>query len=479
MMRAVLPKLAALAIALPVLSQLGLTQPSLAQQPAPPAAAPPATAGPLRLSGSSTVGDKLAPALVSEWFKRAGYPSIRVVDGQAEESEIIAEGAEKGEPLRASVRTHGTGTGLADLVAGKSDLWMASRQPTRAELDTAAKASIQPLDAANERTIALDGLRIVVNRDNRVSRLTMAQVGDLFSGKVTRWSDVGGADLPVSLYGRNVASGAYDTFVSLVFEPGRKMGNVKVMSTNEDLADAVASDPGGIGFVGFAYERNAKSVDIVTSCGLAVSPSTFTIKALEYPLAQRLYLYTGAKMTPDVSKFLEFVQSLDAQPTVARAGFVDFSQASSDARYNGRRLDTAGDARDGGRTVVRETDLQELEDATSGAARLTTTFRFVAGSDRLDSQALADVDRLAQALKVAPYAGSKVTLIGFTTSQGSYTENRIISRQRAEVVRQALEGKGVKITSSTGVGPAAPVACNTDPATRALNQRVEVWVQKP
>lgn len=473
MMRTVLSALAVLAVALPALTQPGFAQPAPAQAPPAP------TAGPLRLSGSSTVGDKLAPALVSEWFKRAGYPSIRVVEGKSEEAEIVAEGAEKGEPLRASINAHGTGSGLADLVAGKADLWMASRQPTRAELDAAAKANIRPLDAANERTIALDGLRVIVNRDNRVTRLTMAQISDLFSGKVTRWSDVGGADLPVALYGRNPASGAYDTFASLVFEPGRKMGTAKVLPTNEDLADAVASDPGGIGFVAFAYERNAKSIDIVTSCGLAVSPSAFTVKAFEYPLSRRLYLYTGATMTPDVGKFLEFVQSLDAQPTVARAGFVDFSQAASDARYNGRRLDTAGDARDGGRTVVRETDLQELEDATSGAARLATTFRFVAGSDRLDSQALADVDRLAQGLKAAPYTGFKVTLIGFTTSQGSYTENRIISRQRAEVVRQALEGKGVKITSSTGVGPAAPVACNTDPATRALNQRVEVWVQKP
>ena len=463
MIRAVCSVLAALVAVVPALSHPALAQPVPT----------------LRLSGSSTVGDKLAPALLSDWFKRAGYPSIRVVEGQPEESEIVAEGAEKADPLRASIRAHGTGTGLTDLAAGRADLWMASRQPTRPELDVAAKAGIRQLDTAGEHTIALDGLRIIVNRDNKVSRLSLAQVADLFSGKVTRWSDVGGVALPVTLYGRAANSGTYDTFASLVLVGGRTMVSARAMATNEDLADAVASDPGGIGFVGFAYERNAKSVDIVTSCGLVVSPNAFTVKTLEYPLAQRLYLYTGATVAPEVGKFLEFAQSLDAQPTVVRAGFIDFSQGASDARYTGRRLDTAGDARDGGRTVIRETDLQELEDATAGAARLTTTFRFVAGSDRLDSQAQADVDRLAQGLKTPEFAGSKVTLIGFTTSQGSYTENRTISRQRAEVVRQALESKGVKITAATGVGPAAPVACNTDPATRALNQRVEVWIQKP
>lgn len=463
MIRAVCSVLAGLVVAVPA-----LTHPAWAQ-PAPA----------LRLSGSSTVGDKLAPALLTDFFKRAGYPSIRVVEGQADETEIVAEGAEKADPLRASIRAHGTGTGLADLTAGKADLWMASRQPTRPELEAAAKAGNRQLETAGEHTIALDGLRIIVHRDNKVSRLSLAQIADLFSGKATRWSDVGGADLPVTLYGRAANSGTYDTFASLVLAGGRTMASARAMPNNEDLADAVASDPGGIGFVGFAYERNAKSVDIVTSCGLAVSPSAFTVKTLEYPLVRRLYLYTAATVSPETGKFLEFAQSLDAQPTVARAGFIDFSQAASDARYNGRRLDTAGDARDGGRTVVRETDLQELEDATAGTVRLATTFRFVAGSDRLDSQAQADVDRLAQGLKAPAYAGSKVTLIGFTTSQGSYTENRTISRQRAEVVRQALEAKGVKIAAATGVGPAAPVACNTDPATRVLNQRVEVWVQKP
>ena len=80
MIRNVLSVLAGLVVAVPALAQPG---------PAPNAAPP--VAGPLRLSGSSTVGDKLAPALVTDWFKRAGYPSVRVVDGQAEEAEIVAE----------------------------------------------------------------------------------------------------------------------------------------------------------------------------------------------------------------------------------------------------------------------------------------------------------------------------------------------------------------------------------------------------
>ena len=457
--------------------------PSYAQtsaQPAAQAAVQGAGTG-LRLEGSDTVGAVLAPMLVQDYFKRNGFPAIRVVPGEPQETDILAEGAERREQLRASIHSHGSGTGLAPLLAGKADIWMSSRPANAAEAEAAAKAGLGNIaDPANEHVIAFGGISVVVHPDNHVRHLTITQIADVFSGKVTRWSDLGGSDLPITLYTMDKKSGTYDTFAGIVLTGGRTLApSARVFEAHEDVADGVASDPGAIGVVGTAFARNSRSLDIVGTCGIATAANMFNVKTLEYPLSRRLFLYVrGKDASPETRKFIAWVESPDAQNTVNRAGFVGFDQRYGDARYTGHRLEAAADALDGGSTAIREADLNEFEDATAGAVRMSTTFRFQPGSGKLDSQAQADVDRVMQTMRSPEMARAKLRLIGFTQSLGNYAENRAISRERADAVRQALEAHGVAVATTVGVGPASPVACNTDPATRALNQRVEVWVQK-
>jgi phosphate transport system substrate-binding protein len=194
-----------------------------------------------------------------------------------------------------------------------------------------------------------------------------------------------------------------------------------------------------------------------------------------------LYLYTapGRAPTPAAKDFLQFALGPVGQSAVTTAGFADLQPGKADPDYGNDRLDSARDAQDGGRTRVRAPDLKAFEQAISGADRVSITFRFQAGTDDLDSRAVADIARLAALMQTPAYKDAAVSLIGFSSATGDYVENRNLSRERANAVRDRLTASGIQNVSAIGVGPMAAVSCNLDPATGPLNQRVEVWIHKP
>lgn len=452
----------------------------------------------LRMAGSNTVGQVLAVEMAIAWAKKLGLTGVRTEAGKAaEEYEIVAEGAERAGRLRVQVRAHGTGTGVEPLVRGDGDIWMASRQARESDLEGVRKKGVQDVPTlaqfhapGNEHVVALDALAILSHPANQIAQISIAQLRDIFQGKITRWSQLGGQDLPITVISRDHNSGTFDTFCTLVMGIGdtakcgeaMKPSSPRLFESSEELADTVAANPAAIGFVGAAYQRSAKAVPIALSCGLAVDLDTFRVKADEYPLSRRLYMYSHPvrPLNAETANFLAFAQTADGQGVVSRSGAVDLLPAPSDPNYANARRVTAANSLDGGRTRIRLNDLRALEAATNGAVRLSITFRFQPGSDALDSRAVADIRRLREALRSPAFARSAVTLVGFSQAMGDYEGNRELSRDRAEAVRKQLvdDDKALPVTV-LGVGPAAPVTCNDDMNTARMNQRVEVWVRRP
>ena len=251
---------------------------------------------------------------------------------------------------------------------------------------------------------------------------------------------------------------------------------------SEEMSDAVAANPGGIAYNSLALRRNTRPLRVATECGgTGIEANSFRIKTDEYPLGRRLFMYVAPGRTPNPSsaEFLKFVLSAEGQTAVAAAGFADLAPGRATDTYGAERLDGVRDAQDGGRVRVRPTDTRAFEDATAAANRLSITFRFQAGTNSLDSRAEADLVRLADVMKLPAYERSQVVLIGFSAAMGDYAENRALSRERAEAIRNRLMSDyNVKDVTAIGVGPTAAVACNLDPGTAPLNQRVEVWLRK-
>src|SRR5262249_33940365 len=148
------------------------------------------------------------------------------------------------------------------------------------------------------------------------------------------WSQLGGRAGHINVYARDNKSGTFDTFKTLVLKDRKLVASAARYESSEQLSDAVANDPNGIGFAGFAYLRNAKALSIKTDCGLGFAPSAFAVKTEEYPLSRRLFLHvSNHEQNPEVGQFVEFALSAAAQRAVDGKGFVSLLPELSPRDY--------------------------------------------------------------------------------------------------------------------------------------------------
>ncbi len=416
----------------------------------------------LSLQGSNTIGRDLAPALAEKLLAHEGATGIHRVP--VAEDEVVVEGNVPGEkePVAISIAAHGSGTAFEGLAAGTTDIGMASRRiKTEEKLKLAALGDMT--SPAAEHVLGLDGIAVIVSRGNSAAdALTLDQIRDLFSGRTTDWSALGGTAGPVQVYARDDRSGTYDTFESLVLRGLHLAAGARRYEDNRKLAADVAADPRGIGFVGLAYVGDARAVKVSEGGSVAYRPTVFTVRTEDYRLSRRLYLYASpTSANPWVGKFVQFALSDEGQAVVDAIGFV------------GQSL--GGDL--GLESPVTGADVPpEYTRLTRGAARLPLDFRFEVASDHLDNKALRDIGRLLENLSRAENRKRRVLLFGFADSLGGAEANRRLSIARAGAVAAELRSEGVEAEVATGFGSALPVASNETEEGRHRNRRVEVWL---
>ena len=438
-------------------------------------------AGLLRLHGSNTIGSQLGPDLLLAYGRDAKLTASHEVPGTGpEERTIVMEGVETTQSLSGEVHAHGSATAFTDLSNGKADLGMASRRIDAAEVQALKAAGLgDMLKPGNENVISLDGVAFIVNRGNPLTTLTLAQLRDLMSGRVTRWSQVGGADLPVTIYSRDAKSGTFDLIRERVLGRDAKLAaSAKLFESSEDLADAVASDDSAIGFVGVAYARNAKPIGIGGACHLPPSqPSLFAVKTEEYVLTRRLYIYAGDGRSPLADDFRRFVLQPVVYPVMEGAGFVSLEPilAGDDVR-TARLANIQPAVLPPEIARAGKGELRAFQSAIEGARRLSMTIRFELAKADLDSRAEEDLARMAQWARTAG-SGRKIVLVGHSSADGDYGRNVGLSQRRVAEVAARLRSLGVQVAGAVNVGPVSAVVCDGKPEDSNLNRRVEIWVR--
>lgn len=283
------------------------------QQQAPSPAQQPVNRVALQLHGSNTIGKELVPALCEEFLKFEGAISVQRKPGQKEDEtdvEAVLQ-SQSTEPLTFEVQAHGSRTAFEDLATGKCDIGMASRRITPEEARRCAMAGLGDMFSPGcEIVLGLDGIAVFVNKSNPVKALSKQQLADIFSGKTTDWSQVGGDPGTINLYAGDENSGTFDTFKSMVLESRPLSTKASRYENSAKLSDEVAADANGIGFAGMAFVRGSKPLAISEEGGTALLPTPFTIAAERYPLSRRLYLYVPANPRNEwTQKFVEFVLS--------------------------------------------------------------------------------------------------------------------------------------------------------------------------
>jgi phosphate transport system substrate-binding protein len=434
--------------------------------------------------GSNVVGWELMPALIRGYAASIGAPIVTNAGANPLEERYRLRNASGAEVAIFDLKRYGTNSAFASLEDGKAQIGMASRPIADDEASRLAKAGTPNMRSPqHEHVLALDGLLVIVAQDNPAVSLSIDNIAKIFSGQITDWSQVGLPSGRINVYSPSKQSGTFSAFNALVLQP-RNLAlapSTEHLLSNAEVSDKVAADVNGIGLASFSFVRNAKALNVESSCGLITRPSVFTVKTEEYPLTRRLYLYTVAKPAhPHATGLLAFALSKQAQSVIADANFVDQTPDSLGFDDQGGRIAYALNASNEDFDI---TQMRQLIADMNGARRLSITFRFRTGSFELDTKARADIDRLADLMRTAELRGKQVLLLGFADAVGPYQANSALSVRRATQVRDTLlavaKGSiGAQLVAHKGYSELAPVACNDLLEGRNLNRRVEVWVRE-
>lgn len=221
-----------------------------------------------------------------------------------------------------SVTGGGSGTGIAALINNKTDIADSSRSIKPSEIEQALGRNIP----VTQVVVAIDGLSIIVNPQNSVSQLTTEEIGRIFRGEVTNWKEIGGNDMPITLYGRQSNSGTY-TFMQEEILKGDYSSKMNQMNGNAQIVEAVKNDPSGIGYSGVGYVKNATGITILSVAkktgGEYASPLLASnITSGKYPIMRPLYQYVNGKSKNGYLKeFIAFELSSPGQKIVDDEGF--------------------------------------------------------------------------------------------------------------------------------------------------------------
>ncbi len=409
----------------------------------------------ISLRGSNTLGVALAPKLVRAFLAHEGATDIEVRTGKTKEQVWIKANLDG--PLWIEINTPGTKYGFQSLEQDYCDVVLASRPVS---VDEAGKLiAFGDLTApASENVVAMDGIAVIVQPNNPLDQLSVAQLAMIFSGKVTNWQQVGGPALPIHVFERDSLSGTHDAFVSLVMN-GAHIKSEKTFEDSQELARTVQTTDGAIGFVGLPYIQQTKALAIQDGDAAALYPTPFTVATEDYALSRRLFFYTPATpKDPLTGELVEFAMSDEGQAVVSDAGFVPLS-----LRAEAAKIATGAPAAYG--------------KLASGATRLSVDFRFRLNSFEIDTKALHDLERLTRYLASPVNRGRRLALVGFADAQGADATNLLLSKQRAEAIAGLLKRRGVAPDEVASFGSALPIAPNDSPQGRARNRRVEVWLR--
>ena len=228
--------------------------------------------------------------------------------------------------VRISVTGGGSGTGIASLINKTVDIANASRKIKDEELSQAKANGVDPV----EHIIARDAIAVIVNPENPVRELTLQQISDIYSGKITNWSEVGGENRPIVLLSRETNSGTHVYFLEKVLRLGSKEDktlfsmDTLLLPSSEGIIAEVRQNPNAIGYDGLGYvPKDLKMIAIAKEAGGAyVLPSIETVNDKSYAIARDLYMYTNGEPTGIIKEYLDWILSPEAQKIVADLGFV-------------------------------------------------------------------------------------------------------------------------------------------------------------
>ena len=238
-------------------------------------------------------------------------------DGSTSMEKVIGtlgEAFKEKEGIDVTYNPTGSGSGIQAVSEGRCDIGLSSRA-----LKDDEKATL------TETTVALDGIAMIVNPENPVSDLTVEQIADIYTGKITNWSEVGGNDAAIVLIGREAGSGTRDGFESITGTKDACQYRQELTSTG-GVIEAVAGNPNAIGYASLSALEGKDTIKALTVGGVACTEET--VLDGSYAI-QRPFVFatrTDEALSDAAQAFFDFATSADAADLIRNAGAVPVAE---------------------------------------------------------------------------------------------------------------------------------------------------------
>lgn len=234
-------------------------------------------------------------------------------DGSTSMADVMAALTEAFKEVQPDVTINytgsGSGAGIEGAMSGTCDIGLSSRELSEEETGAGAVANV----------IAKDGVAVVVNPENGVSDLTVEQIASIFKGEITNWSELGGSDAPIAVFGREAGSGTRSAFEEIVGVEDACVYTNEYSSTG-DIIGNVASNPNAIGYASLsAVDDTVKAVMVN-----GVECNEDTVRDGSYEIQRPFVMVTveGTELSDAAQAFLDYAMSPDAADVIASAGVV-------------------------------------------------------------------------------------------------------------------------------------------------------------
>jgi phosphate transport system substrate-binding protein len=222
----------------------------------------------------------------------------------------------------------GSGTGIAALLNGATDVCEASRDMKEKEYKLAEQKGIKPFRVS----VALDGIAVFLNESNKVTNLNFAQLKGIYTGAITNWKEVGGDDSRIIVYGRENNSGTYSFFKKQVLNKEDYSDYTQTLPGTAAVVNAVSKDKNGIGYGGIAWAKGVKFAAVAKDeDGQYVEPSTASVSDGSYPISRDLYWFFNGQPTGELKKLVNWALSEEGQKVAEEIDYVPLSKERAKA----------------------------------------------------------------------------------------------------------------------------------------------------
>ena len=236
-------------------------------------------------------------------------------------AESAAEAFEEISGVSVLVSGLGSSAGIEAVSNGTADIASSSRQLNSDE---------QSL-GLTEIVIAHDGIAVIVNTENPVQNLSTDQLRDIYSGKITNWSEVGGDDLTIQLVNRDEASGTREAFKTIVMDGASFDRSAAVLSGTGQVRDVVSRSVGAIGYISLGFVESKYAETEVRAISVNhVEPSEKTIASSGYPISRDLYFYVKGTPCEEAQSYIDYVLSDEMDEIIRDAGFIPVTDDSEE-----------------------------------------------------------------------------------------------------------------------------------------------------